>query len=656
MNYLVLDVETTGLDPLTDKLHGIGLVWPDGRSEYLTTPSAELRMWLRNPEANVVGHNIRFDIKFLIANGIEVRCKTWDTKLLAQLLNENQQLGLKPLSEKYFGTSSLDNKRELDRAVSSINGRSVADLCRHDLASSQYPNGEAPFLEIIAAYCIEDCINTKNLWEKLIADLKECDHKARNVLGLQKTPLDYYLDETMPLEEVLRSMELKGIRIDKDALVRYRVQVTNETNQLMEKMESLVKEEIDLIEEELYADAVSKKKSDKGKALVERSSEKHGTKFNWSSPADICNLIFEKLACPRSGVEKTSTGRMSTSEASLELVVQNLGQDSKAKQMLEHYAVWKKNLKLLSTYTGEDKGLLAQVVNGRVHSDYLQAGHGKESSQGGTVTGRLSSRNPNMQNLPRGSEVKRFFVPDPGQGFIYFDYSQLELRLAAHLSQDPLLIKAYREGLDLHQLTAKAIGEDRQMGKTVNFAMIYDASPWRLADILQRTPEECESVIANFFALYPGYAKYLRDEKTKMLQRGFVVSELGRVRRLPDLKTAKKFSREWRHAIKQGYNFPIQSLGASITKRAMIQLHKAGYQILTQVHDSVICQVPLENCKAELEKIVRIAEGIYPQCAVALKVDAKIITSLHESDLVKETNDEQHSDNRKDSTGNARSA
>ncbi len=649
MKYLVLDVETTGLDPLTDRLHGIGLVWPDGRSEYLTTPSPELRMWLRDPNANLVGHNIRFDLKFLIANGIEVRCKTWDTKLLAQLLNENQQLGLKPLSEKYFGTSSLDNKRELDRAVSSINGRSVADLCRHDLEK------KGDFCELIAAYCIEDCINTKNLWEKLIADLATCHANAQK-LGFTKTPLDYYLDETMPLEEVLRAMELKGICIDKNALVRYRVQVTEETNQLMEKMVTLVQGELNEIEEELYKEAVAEKKSDKGKAAIQRQSDRYGTKFNWSSADHIATLVFEKLACARSGIEKTSTGRMSTSETSLELVVQSLEPNSKARQMLENYAVWKKNLKLLSTYTGEDKGLLAQVVNGRVHSDYLQAGHGKESSQGGTVTGRLSSRNPNMQNLPRGSEVKRFFVPDAGQGFIYFDYSQLELRLAAHLSQDPLLIKAYREGLDLHQLTAKAIGEDRQMGKTVNFAMIYDASPWRLADILQRTPEECESVIANFFQLYPGYAKYLRDEKAKMLQRGFVISELGRVRRLPDLKNAKKFSREWRHAIKQGYNFPIQSLGASVTKRAMIALHKAGYQILTQVHDSVICQVPLADCKAELEKIVRIAEGIYPQCAVALKVDAKIITSLHEGDLVKETSDEQRSNNRQDSTSGARSA
>lgn len=132
-----------------------------------------------------------------------------------------------------------------------------------------------------------------------------------------------------------------------------------------------------------------------------------------------------------------------------------------------------------------------------------------------------------------------------------------------------------------------------------------------------------------------------------MLQRGWVISEQGRVRRLPDLKRYPLFSRECRHAIKQGYNFPIQSLGATITKRAMIALHKLGYKLVTQVHDSVVIQVPIAQAKELLPKIVAIAEGIYP-CSVPIKVDAKILTSLHESDKLEEkhetsTNNQQHS-------------
>ena len=646
-NYIVVDLETTGLDCLTDRIHGVGVVWPDGRAEYHPQlPSPELRMWLRNPEVNVVGHNLRFDIKFLEAAGVEIRAKLWDTKLLAQLLNENQELGLKPLSEKYFGVGSLENKRRVDRAVSHIGGKSVADLCKADL--------EAPgrgIFDIIADYCIEDCHNTAKLWDQLTAEAKAMHVKAK-AAGLTLTPLDYYMTEAMPLESVLRAMELKGIRIDTQALVRYRGQLQAQNDKIMLRITDIAKEHIDEIEEELYQKALATKKSEQGRKNVERSSDKYNTAFNWQSADHLSTLIFNKFGAGVTGVEKTASGKLSTSETSLSQISQRYDLIHPLRILLEEFATWKKNLKLLSTYTGEDKGLLAQVINGRIHADYLQAGHGKESSQGGTVTGRLSSRNPNMQNLPRGSEIKRFFVPDPGKAFIYFDYSQLELRLAAHLSQDPLLIKAYQEGLDLHQLTADAIGVDRQMGKTINFAMIYDASPWRLSDILQRPTDECKEIIKHFYGLYKGYASYLRNEKKQMLERGWVCSLEGRVRRLPVLKQKDVEWKEINHAIKQGYNFPIQSLGASITKLGMIELHKQGYELLTTVHDSVVVQVPIEDCKAQLPLIVKIAESIYP-CSVPIKVDAKILTSLHEADVLKEQNDEQHSNDRKDSSGNA---
>lgn len=625
MEYIVLDIETTGLSPVTDVIHGIGVAWPDGSTDYFTEPNARLVEWLRDPTKNVVGHNLRFDIKFIRRAGFEVNARLWDTKLLAQLINENQELGLKPLSLKYFGASSLDNKREIDRAVSSIDGKSVADLCRADIDS-----GYSRFCELIATYCIEDCVNTHNLWEKLTVDIKAIDEKARN-MGLTATPLSHYLNETMPLELVLADMELAGIRVDVDMLKRYRSQILSENDSIMQQMLDISKEKIDEIEEELYGAVLSTKKSDRGKANVLRQSDKYGTRFNWSSADHLSKLFFEKFELPTGNVERTPSGRLSVSEDTFSLLAKDLDAGCPALPLLTLFARWKKNFKLLSTYTGEDKGLVSQLINGRIHSDYLQVGHGKESSQGGTVTGRLSSRRPNMQNLPRGSEVKRFFVPDPGNAFIYLDYSQLELRLAAHLSQDPLLIQAYREGLDLHQLTADAIGEDRQVGKTINFAMIYDASPWRLADILQRSPEQCEPIIDQFYNQYKGYAAYLRTEKKKMLERGWLISETGRVRRLPELKSEPRFSRPWKHAIKQGYNFPIQSLGSSICKRAMIVCWRRGFKLVTSVHDSIVIQAPAEACPGFLPEIVKIAETVYP-CSVPIKVDAKILTSLHESD------------------------
>jgi len=316
-------------------------------------------------------------------------------------------------------------------------------------------------------------------------------------------------------------------------------------------------------------------------------------------------------------------------------------------KVLTTYKTYKKNQKLITTYTGEDKGLLSQLEGGRVYAEYLQAGRGREGSSGGTVTGRLSSRNPNMQNLPRGSEIKSFFVPDTDDDvFVYFDYSQLELRLAAHLSRDPLLIKAYNDNLDLHELTAQAIGADRQVGKTTNFAMIYDASAYRLASILNKSVDESQEIINNFYSLYKGYKKYLQKQMQFMIVNGLVISEAGRIRRLPEVQTLPTHSKEWKHAVKQGYNFPIQSLGASITKRAMIELHKRGFNIVTQVHDSVVIQLPKTDLH-KVEEIQMVAETIYP-LTVPLKVEIKLLTSLLESDKIQieGVNHEQCSDSK----------
>lgn len=647
--FIVIDLETTGLDPLNDAIHGVGVSWPDGRTEYtLGGPSKELLLWLKNPAAHVVGHNLRFDLKFLQVAGAEIRCQEWDTKIMAQLLNENQELGLKPLSEKYFGASSLDNKRRLDRAVSKIGGKSVADLCKADIESNY-----SLYAEVIGDYCIEDCVNTRNLFARLGQEFRD-RYETWTRAGLSPTPLEYLTEEAMPLERVLRAMELRGIAVNVKHLKAYRDQLLKENEDYLQELNKLAKHFINEIEEKLYQEVLLTKKSERGRANVLRSSEKYGTAFNWQSSFDVAELIYNYFKADITGVDTTDSGRPSTSETAF-LQVRKANQNNETLcRFLDIYALWKKNLKLLTTYTGEDKGLMSQIVAGRVHSDYLQAGHGRDSSQGGTVTGRLSSRNPNMQNLPRNSEIKRAFIPDAGQVFIYFDYSQLELRLAAHLSQDPLLIKAYREGLDLHQLTADAIGVDRQMGKTINFAMIYDASPWRLAEILQRSPEECKEVISNFYSVYQGYKNYLKTQQKNMCEHGWVASEAGRLRRLPELQTSEKFSREWKHAIKQGFNFPIQSLGASITKRTMIALHARGYELVTQVHDSVVIQVPKEQAETALKDIVQIAENIYPT-RVPIKVDAKIITSLLESDKLEETN-AKCSNNREDSSSTTRLA
>lgn len=638
---IALDIETTGLNPRTDRIHGVGVAVRTTENEivtkYVSVDNQELRNYLADPTKHIVGHNLRFDLKFLINAGFTINCTIWDTKLLAQLIDENQPLGLKDLAARHLKAGALDNKRELDRAVGQIKGRSVADLCAYDLADE-----DETYYNIIAKYCEEDCKNTLELWEILSAKIKRIHQKMAD-FGLVNTPLTYYVDETMPLERVLLSMELNGIRVNKDALLKYREQLLSENKQHMAQMSLLAAKEINSIEEELYEKVISTKKSEKGKANVLKRSEKYKTKFNWQSSEHLSELIFDRLGVSEKMVEKTETGKPSTSESSLDSIHKNLNEDHLLARILTSYKAWKKNVKLITTYTGEDKGLLSQIEGDRVYAEYLQAGRGKEGTTGGTVTGRLSSRNPNMQNLPRGSEIKRFFIPDPGHVFVYFDYSQLELRLAAHLSQDPLLIRAYNEGLDLHEITAQAIGMDRQVGKATNFAMIYDASAYRLSSMINKSVDDCQLIINEFFNLYKGYKKYLNQQRRFIETNGLVVSETGRTRRLPEIHLQPTNSKEWRHALKQGYNFPIQSLGASITKRAMIELMKRGVNLVTQVHDSVVVSLP-ENKLDKVAEIQHVAENIYP-ISVPLKADIKLLTSLSESDILnkKEINNEQRS-------------
>ena len=636
MNFLVLDIETTGLNPKTDRIHGIGFA-TDTDADYLEANDERIKAYLANPENHVIGHNIRFDLKFLIANGFTVKARIWDTKIMAQLLDENRLLGLKDLS----GEDKLEAKREIDRAVSQMNGRSVADLCRADL-----DDPSRPYKNLIARYCVEDCNNTLELFHKLSEELK-IKHIKMQDKGFKDTVLTYFTEESMPLEKVLIDMELKGIKVNEDQLRDFKAKLTLENDYLLTQLNELCIDQITNIEGELYEEEVAKRKTIKGMSGVQKSSTRYGTKFNWQSNDHLSALIFDEFGVSKKGVEKTKTGKPSTSESSLEKLCETLQETDPLHKVLTTYKTYKKNQKLITTYTGEDKGLLSQLEGGRVYAEYLQAGRGREGSSGGTVTGRLSSRNPNMQNLPRGSEIKSFFVPDTDDDvFVYFDYSQLELRLAAHLSRDPLLIKAYNDNLDLHELTAQAIGADRQVGKTTNFAMIYDASAYRLASILNKSVDESQEIINNFYSLYKGYKKYLQKQMQFMIVNGLVISEAGRIRRLPEVQTLPTYSKEWKHAVKQGYNFPIQSLGASITKRAMIELHKRGFNIVTQVHDSVVIQLPKTDLH-KVEEIQMVAETIYP-LTVPLKVEIKLLTSLLESDKIQieGVNHEQCSDSK----------
>lgn len=307
--------------------------------------------------------------------------------------------------------------------------------------------------------------------------------------------------------------------------------------------------------------------------------------------------------------------------------------------------------------------------------------------------------NPNLQNLKRDSEVKKFFIPDTdGEVFDDADYSQIELRTAAHLSQDPTLCASYRAGDDVHLLTAsrlfnreitKADDIERQAGKRTNFLTIFDGKWLRLQSALKTdtgkdfSERECKQFIRVWFELYSGVRDYLNEELEFFKKYEICVAETGRVRRLPDIKYGKwvnwemtdsgrrepKFTgpqeirsqliqdiqkkqpkyrtqpvpeaaiglaayRKYSHAVKMGYNMPIQGLAASMTKRAMIQLHKLGRVIANQVHDSLVVARKLRDL-ASKKQLIDIMEQTYP-LSVPVVADTKTISTFHPNDKVKE--------------------
>lgn len=672
MSYIVLDCETTGLDWKSDALHGVAICTSNGVSDYVTPDSPTWQSFLallQDPAIAKVGHNLRFDLRFL-SRFCKIEGALYDTMLMAQLVDENNSVGLKQLAERYLGKAATLGKAELDSVMGKAGVRHVGELCAADLSEER----QGWFFDLIARYALEDVTNTHKLFHLLAGRLKDLDANWAK-LGSLVSPLKYLREEALAVEPSLLAMELRGILLNPAAISETRTSVMMDLAKVKENLLSLVAEEVDLIEESLYEKEVGKRKSEKGKAKVERSSVDYGTAFLLSSSQHVGHLIYTHLG-GKAG-RSTASGLPSTSDTDLSSLRAEGTEGSKLARFLDLFATYRSLQKLWNTYVAPDSGLLEFTSNGRVHALYLQAGSSKDGGKGGTATGRLSSQSPNMQNLPRKGGIKRFFIPDPGHVFIYADYSQVELRIAAHLSRDEELLAAYKNGLDLHVMTASAVfrtsevtKEQRQLGKTLNFAMIYDASAWRLEQELGPlgySLQDCEAMRRAFFEKYAGYAAYLKAELRKLRDLKLVISETGRVRRLPDMSFesalqwngrvfkgtqaqlealkahqgeaisgAEAFERarkRYRHAIKQAYNFPIQSLGASITKRALIALSKEGYDLVTTVHDSIIVQVPKEAAQEERQLVQHILEQEY-KLSVPLIAETKILTSLEESDIL----------------------
>jgi len=690
--YFFFDIESTGVDDFHDEIHGIA--WLQEEDEAIYSPwwamPYTVREKLADPTVTKVSHSgRRFDPMFLARKGVKIAGPIFDTLLVFQQIDENGSLGLKELTERYLGLGFLKNKKRLDEALKTAGVKHVGALCKLDLNDPLHPH-----LHLISEYAMEDVKNTFKLFHVGKEKLKNIHTRVTQTWGIKESPLTYLLKETLPLESVLFNIELNGVRVRTELVEEMRKDADTQAADLKGKMLALCADKIQSIEDSLYQTVLATKVTEKAKKNLKRGDKKQKTAFNWGSAEHLGELFYVKFETPPHLHAKTESGRWGTDESQINRLMALLPSKHALVPVLRSFQQYKKVDKISRTYVGDaNVGIMSHVVDKGgipyIHPRYPQR----------PLTGRLSSQDPNFQNLPRNSPVKRFFRPTTDDRmFLYFDYSQIELRVAAHLSQDQDLMNAFLDNEDPHINTAMSVFDVerdkvtdwmRQAAKATNFLLIFRGGPRRLHDQLLESakldlPEDqCKEIITKFFQKYKRLDQYLNEQLVFARRYQRVVSETGRVRRLPEIvygnyieyrpqraftgpkelvdPLVKAIQGKWHskqprgaryvpapqptsdeifneagmtfaHAKKQALNFPIQCLAASICKRSLIQLDKLGYHIVTTVHDSVIIEVGRDEIH-KAEEIRKVLETTYT-LSVPLKTDMKVLNSFDEKDVV----------------------
>jgi DNA polymerase-1 len=393
-----------------------------------------------------------------------------------------------------------------------------------------------------------------------------------------------YNEVELPLVPVLREMEAAGVRIDVDKLKQAETALTAELHDIEQKIYDLA-----------------------------------GETFNINSPKQVGELLFDKLKLDPKA-KKSKNGQYSTSEE----VLLSLKESHAIVGLILDFRALNK---LINTYITTLPGYIA--ADGKIHTTYNQTV---------TATGRLSSSNPNLQNLPIRSERGRFIreavIPDDGCLFLSADYSQIELRLMAHFSQDEHLLAAFRNGQDIHAATAAKIfgipidqvsKDQRRQAKTANFGIIYGISAFGLAQQLDCSRSEAKQLIDDYFAAFPRVIEYIESQKELARQKGYAETLFGRKRYLPDIHSHNATVRSF--AERNAVNAPIQGTAADIIKIAMVSIHRRlkelNAQMIMQVHDELNFNVPAaevdrvrEIVVSEMQNAVHLSVPLIAECGV----------------------------------------
>ncbi len=566
------DLETTGFDMFRDRIVGLSVAvepheaWyvpfavHDGmsRDEVEKTYVEMLRPLFADEKIAKIGQNMKFDILFLRAAGIEVRGRKFDTMLLHYLLDPESRHGMNVLAERYLHYTPIE--------ITALIGRGAKQLSM-DMVG----------VERVAEYAAEDADITLQLYRTLRPMVEN------------EGQMELYERIEEPLIDVLADMEWTGVRIDSASLAHYSASLSGQLSALEAKIRETAGEPA----------------------------------LNINSSRQLGELLFSKMRIAEKP-KMTKTKQFCTDEEYL----QGFAHRYEIVDLILQYRGVKK---LLSTYV-DALPLLVNPVTGHIHTSYNQAV---------TATGRLSSANPNLQNIPVreqiGRPIREAFVPSDDEHLLLSaDYSQVELRIMAHLSGDESLREAFMHGEDIHAATAAKIfgkpidevtSEERRRAKTANFGIIYGISAFGLSQRLDIPRGEAKALIDGYFASYPKVKEYMERVTEQARSDGYVTTLFGRRRYLNDINSRNVNARGL--AERNAINAPIQGGAADIMKIAMIEVARRFREegilsrIILQVHDEIVVDM-LASERGRVERIVREAMEGAASLTVPLIVDCGV--------------------------------
>ena len=569
--YFAFDTETTALDYMQAELVGVSFAVDEGHAAYVPVAHD----YPGAPD-QLARDDVIAQLKPLLEDPERKKVGQhlkYDKNVLANYDVNLRGIFADTMLESYV-LNSTASRHDMDTLALKHLGHTTVHF--EDIAgkgAKQITFNQVP-LETAAPYAAEDADITLRLHHALLPQLEQ-----------EPTVLDVYQHIEIPLVPVLSRIERNGTLVDASLLQR-------QSQQLGERMLEL--------EQAAYEEA--------------------GEKFNLGSPKQLQAIFFDKLQLPV--IKKTPKGQPSTAEP----VLQELALDYPLPALILEYRGLSK---LKSTYT-DKLPLQIDTNTGRIHTYYHQAV---------TATGRLSSTDPNLQNIPirtaEGRRIRQAFVAPPGKCIVAADYSQIELRIMAHLSQDSGLLEAFGGGVDVHRATAAevfgveldAVSDDqRRSAKAINFGLIYGMSAFGLGRQLNVGRHDAQAYMDKYFARYPGVAEYMDDIRSSAKQQGFVETCFGRRLYLPEINAANGMRRQ--AAERTAINAPMQGSAADIIKRAMIDVNQwlgdnKDSKMIMQVHDELVFEVPEAAAAGFAEKVVELMEGA-AELSVPLLVEAGI--------------------------------